>query len=40
VLRARFVFGLEAIGIDAGAVADALAPGDLTSGTSSSALTP
>lgn len=32
VLRARFVIGLEAIGIDANAVADALASGDLTLG--------
>jgi len=32
VLRARFVLGLEAIGVDAAAVADALASGDLTLG--------
>jgi adenylate cyclase len=32
VLRARFVVGLDAIGIDANAVADALASGDLTLG--------
>ena len=32
VLRARFVLGLDAIGIDANAVADALASGDLTLG--------
>jgi adenylate cyclase len=32
VLRARFVLGLDAIGIDADAVADALASGDLTLG--------
>ncbi len=32
VLRARFVLGLDAMGIDAKAVADALASGDLTSG--------
>jgi hypothetical protein len=32
VLRARFVLGLDAMGIDANAVADALASGDLTLG--------
>src|SRR6266511_5349390 len=32
VLRARFVVGLDAMGIDANAVADALASGDLTLG--------
>jgi adenylate cyclase len=32
VLRARFVLGLDALGIDANAVADALASGDLTLG--------
>ena len=32
VLRARFVLGLESIGVDAAAVADALASGDLTLG--------
>jgi adenylate cyclase len=32
VLRARFVMGLDAMGIDANAVADALASGDLTLG--------
>ena len=32
VLRARFVFGLDAIGVDAEAIADALASGDLTLG--------
>jgi adenylate cyclase len=32
VLRARFILGLKAIGIDADAVADALASGDLTLG--------
>ena len=32
VLRARFVLGLEAIGIDANAVADGVASGDLTLG--------
>src|SRR4249920_3748885 len=32
VLRARFVLGLDAIGIDAKAIADALASGDLTLG--------
>ncbi len=31
-LRARFVLGLDAIGVDARAVADALASGDLTLG--------
>jgi DNA-binding transcriptional MerR regulator len=36
VLRARFVLGLDAMGIDANAVADALASGDLTLGTSRS----
>src|SRR5512132_3764243 len=32
VLRARFVLGLEAIGVDAKAIAGALASGDLTLG--------
>jgi adenylate cyclase len=32
VLRARFVLGLDAIGVDAKAIADALASGDLTLG--------
>src|SRR5436309_8773566 len=32
VLRTRFVLGLDAMGIDANAVADALASGDLTLG--------
>jgi adenylate cyclase len=32
VLRARFILGLDAMGIDANAVADALASGDLTLG--------
>src|SRR6266508_430721 len=32
VLRARFVLGLDSMGIDANAVADALASGDLTLG--------
>src|SRR5256885_3258853 len=32
VLRTRFVLGLDAIGVDAKAIADALASGDLTLG--------
>jgi DNA-binding transcriptional MerR regulator len=32
VLRARFVLGLDSLGVDAKAIADALASGDLTLG--------